>query len=56
MTVSNPRSDKNETSINAKKVNTVVEEIKSIGGEAIGVPGDVAADDFPKKIVDATIK
>lgn len=49
-------ANKYETSIDAKKVDTVVEEIKSIGGEAIGVSGDVAADDFPKKIVDATIQ
>jgi hypothetical protein len=34
----------------------VVEEIKAAGGEAIGVAGDVGADDFPKKIVDATVQ
>jgi 3-oxoacyl-[acyl-carrier protein] reductase len=33
-----------------------VEEIRKLGGDAIGVAGDVAADDFPKKIVDATIR
>ena len=48
MTVSNPRSDKNETSIDAKKVNTVVEEIKSIGGEAIGVPHQEIEDKMGK--------
>ena len=51
-----PGLTKKYTSIDAKKVDIVVEEIKSIGGEAIGLPGDVAADDFPKKIVDATIR
>jgi 3-oxoacyl-[acyl-carrier protein] reductase len=43
-------------SIDAKKVDIVVEEIKKLGGDAIGVAGDVAADDFPKKIVDATVQ
>ena len=51
-----PGLTKKYTSIDAKKADIVVEEIKSIGGEAIGLPGDVAADDFPKKIVDATIR
>ena len=55
-TISSPRSNKSKTSIDGKKVDTVVEEIKSIGGEAIGTPGDVAADDFPKKIIGATIQ
>ncbi|KZP03560.1 NAD(P)-binding protein [Athelia psychrophila] len=44
------------TDIDAKKVDTVVDEITKVGGEAIGVAGDVAADDFPKRIVDATIQ
>lgn len=44
------------TDIDAKKVDTVVDEITKAGGEAIGVAGDVAADDFPKRIVDATIQ
>ena len=43
-------------SIDAKKVDIVVEEIKKLGGDVIGVAGDVAADDFPTKIVDATIQ
>jgi 3-oxoacyl-[acyl-carrier protein] reductase len=34
----------------------VVDEIKKAGGDAIAVGGDVGADDFPEKIVDATIK
>jgi hypothetical protein len=33
-----------------------VDEIKAAGGDAIAVAGDVAADDFPVKILDATIK
>jgi 3-oxoacyl-[acyl-carrier protein] reductase len=37
-------------------MNAVVQEIKAAGGDAIGVSGDVGADDFPKKIVDATVK
>ena len=31
-------------------------EIKAAGGEALSVAGDVGADDFPKKIVDATVQ
>lgn len=42
-------------SIDAGRLDTVVAEIKAAGGDAIGVAGDVGADDFPKKIVDATI-
>jgi len=33
-----------------------VDEIMAAGGDAIAVGGDVAADDFPVKILDATIK
>jgi hypothetical protein len=33
-----------------------VDEIKAAGGEAMAVGGDVAADDFPAKILDATVK
>ena len=43
--------------IEAKKVETVLAEITSFVGEAIktiGVADDVAAGDFPKRIVDAT--
>jgi len=43
-------------SIDAAKVDIVVEEIKKLGGDGIGVTDDVAADDFPKKIVDATVR
>ena len=31
-------------------------EIKSQGGDYLSVAGDVGADDFPKKIVDATVQ
>ena len=43
-------------SIDAKKVDIVVAELKTLGGDAIGVAGDVSADDFPKKIIEATIQ
>jgi hypothetical protein len=43
-------------SIDEKRLATVVEEIKAAGGDALGVAGDVGADDFPKKIVDATVQ
>ena len=39
-----------------KKAQLVVEEIKAAGGDAIAVGGDVGADDFPQRILDATIK
>jgi len=42
--------------IDGKKMDVVVEEIRAAGGEAFGVSGDVGADDFPKKIVDATVQ
>jgi len=42
--------------IDEKKAAAVVEEIKAAGGDAIYVAGDVGADDFPKTIVDATVK
>jgi 3-oxoacyl-[acyl-carrier protein] reductase len=42
--------------IDEKRLAAVVQEIKAEGGDAIGVAGDVGADDFPKKIVDATIQ
>lgn len=45
-----------EHSIDEKRLAAVVEEIKAAGGDAIGVAGDVGADDFPKKIVDATVQ
>lgn len=42
--------------IDAKKAEDVVNEIKAFGGDALAVVGDVGADDFPKKIVDATVQ
>lgn len=46
----------NICSIDAKRLETVEAEIKAAGGEALSVAGDVGADDFPKKIVDATVQ
>jgi 3-oxoacyl-[acyl-carrier protein] reductase len=43
-------------SIDAKRLETVEGEIKAQGGECLCVAGDVGADDFPKKIVDATVQ
>lgn len=43
-------------SLDEKKAQSVVDEIKAAGGDAIAVGGDVGADDFPAKILDATIK
>ena len=42
--------------MDVKKAEAVVEEIKAAGGDAFAIGGDVAADDFPKTILDATIK
>ena len=39
-----------------KKAQAVVDEIKEAGGDALAVGGDVSADDFPQKVLDATIK
>ena len=33
-----------------------MDEIKQAGGDALAVGGDVAADDFPEKVISATIK
>ncbi|KAF6758768.1 short-chain dehydrogenase/reductase SDR [Ephemerocybe angulata] len=41
--------------IDAKRLEGVEAEIKAIGGEVLSVAGDVGADDFPKKVVDATV-
>jgi len=41
--------------LDEKKAQVVVDEIKAAGGDAIAVGGDVSADDFPQKIVSATI-
>ena len=43
-------------SIDAKRLETVEGEIKAFGGKVLSVAGDVGADDFPKKIVDATVQ
>ena len=43
-------------SLEEKKAQQVVDEIKAQGGEAIAIGGDVAADDFPQRVLDATIK
>ncbi|THH31577.1 hypothetical protein EUX98_g2609 [Antrodiella citrinella] len=42
--------------LDVKKAEAVVEEIKAAGGDAIAVGGDVSADDFPQRILEATIK
>jgi len=42
--------------IDAKRLDSVEVEIKAQGGECLSVAGDVGADDFPKKIVDATVQ
>ncbi|GAA5930653.1 SDR family NAD(P)-dependent oxidoreductase [Sporobolomyces koalae] len=42
--------------LDPKKAQLVVDEIKKNGGEAISVDGDVTAEGFPKKLVDATVK
>ena len=42
-------------SLDEKKAQVVVEEITSFGGDAIAVGGDVGAEDFPKRILEATI-
>ncbi|KAF9070071.1 short-chain dehydrogenase/reductase SDR [Rhodocollybia butyracea] len=41
--------------IDVKKLSDVEAEIKAAGGDSLSVAGDVGADDFPKKIVDATV-
>lgn len=43
-------------SIDAKRLESVEVEIKAQGGDCLSVAGDVGADDFPKKIVDASIQ
>ena len=43
-------------SLDEKKAVVVVDEIKKAGGEAIAVGGDVGAEDFPERIIGATIK
>ena len=43
-------------SLDEKKAQVVVDEIKAAGGDALAVGGDVSADDFPEKVITATIK
>ena len=43
-------------SIDAKRLESVEVEIKARGGDCLSVAGDIGADDFPKKIVDATVQ
>ena len=43
-------------SLDEKKAQAVVDEIKAAGGDALAVGGDVGADDFPEKVIGATIK
>lgn len=49
-------SDASIFSLDGAKAQTVVDEIKAAGGDAIAVGGDVGADDFPEKILKATIE
>lgn len=42
--------------IDEKKLTDVTNEIQAFGGDVLAVAGDVGADDFPKKIVDATVQ
>jgi hypothetical protein len=43
-------------SLDEKKAQSVVDEIKQAGGDAIAVSGDVGADDFPQKVIEATVR
>jgi hypothetical protein len=43
-------------SLDGKKAQIVVDEITTAGGDAFAVSGDVGAEEFPKNIVEATIK
>ncbi|KAF8491271.1 short-chain dehydrogenase/reductase SDR [Gautieria morchelliformis] len=42
--------------LDGAKAQAVVDEIKQAGGDAISVSGDVGADDFPEKVIGATVK
>ncbi|OBZ79491.1 3-oxoacyl-[acyl-carrier-protein] reductase FabG [Grifola frondosa] len=42
--------------LDEQKAQLVVDEIHKAGGDAIAVGGDVGADDFPEKVIGATIK
>lgn len=46
----------NTHSLDESKAQAVADEIKSAGGDAIAVGGDVGADDFPEKVLKATIE
>ncbi|KAI0697148.1 NAD(P)-binding protein [Cytidiella melzeri] len=41
--------------LDEKKAQSTVDEIKLAGGDAIAVSGDVGAEDFPQKVIEATI-
>jgi 3-oxoacyl-[acyl-carrier protein] reductase len=41
--------------LDEKRMNSVLDELKAAGADAIGVAGDVGADDFPKRIIEATV-
>lgn len=43
-------------SIDEKRLADVTKEIQAFGGDVLAVAGDVGADDFPKRIVDATVQ
>ncbi len=43
-------------SLDEKKAQVVVDEIKAAGGDAIAVGGDVGAEDFPERVLKATIE
>ena len=43
-------------SLDESKAQAVVDEIKAAGGDAIAVGGYVGADDFPEKVLKATIE
>ena len=43
-------------SLDERKAQAVVNEVKKAGGHAIAVSGDVGADDFPEKVIGATVK
>lgn len=42
--------------LDAAKANQVAQEIRAAGGKAIVVVGDVTSEEFPQRVVDATIK
>jgi len=44
------------TDLDESKAQIVVDEIKKAGGDALAVGGDVSAEEFPQKVIEATIK